>query len=484
MPDAAPTAADHALRARFRSWAEARGRYPRWVLWTALAGMFATTFPITILSVSLSDIADEFDAPVSMLSWVIAAPMLLAALAVPILGKLGDLYGHRRVYLLGFSCAVVASALTALAWDPLSLIGLRSLAQMIGGATQPTSMALVMLVFAPHDRVKALGWWTFTTAAGPGVGLALGGPLVDLVGWRMIFIVQAVLAALALALAYVVLPESDPRRVRFDAAGAAALSLTVGSAMFALGQVGPWGADHPAVLGAAALAPVALALFVRIERRAEHPLLPLGLLRRRNVTFVLLTDFFQGAVYMGAFVIAPLALRDLYGMSATLAAGVMLLRTGFFAGASPVGGQLGARLGTRPTAVLGTGILAAAMGVFVVGTATTAVAVFCVALVVQGLGFGIGRPPVAAAIANAVDESDLGLASALGRMSMQVGNAFGITLLSTAYDDSATAGGFAVPFLIGVGLGIIALVCSSFLQGGRPGREPAPSVASPAVIGD
>jgi EmrB/QacA subfamily drug resistance transporter len=440
------------------------------VLWAALAGMFATTFPITILSVSLSDIADEFDSTASTLSWVIAAPMLLSALSVPVLGKMGDLYGHRRVFLIGFTFAVAVSALTATAWDPISLIGFRSLAQIVGSATQPTSMALVMLVFAPKDRVKALGWWSFTTAAAPATGLAIGGPLVDLVGWRMIFVVQAVLAAGALAVAAIVLPESQPRKVRFDVRGAVALSLAAGGAVFALGQAGDWGIVHPAVLVAAVLVPLATAAFVRIERRVDHPLLPLELLRIRNVSFTLLTDFFQGAVYMGAFVLAPLALRDLYGMSATLAAGVMLLRTGLFAAASPLGGQLGARLGTRPTAVLGTSVLAAAMGVFVVGTASTAVVVFGAALVIQGLGFGIARPPVTAAIANAVPEADLGLASALGRMSMQIGNAFGITLLSTLYDDSGTASGFVTPFVVGAVLGVAGIVCSAFLQGGRPAR--------------
>jgi MFS family permease len=179
---------------------------------------------------------------------------------------------------------------------------------------------------------------------------------------------------------------------------------------------------------------------------------------------------------MGAFVLAPLALRDLYGMTATLAAGVMLLRTGVFAAASPLGGQMGARLGTRTTAVTGTVVLAGAMVVFVVGTWTSAVVVFGAGLVVQGLGFGIARPPVSAAIANAVPEGDLGLASALGRMAMQIGNAFGITLLSTTYDDSGTAAAFALPFAIGVGLGAAAVVCSSFLQGGRPRPEPVEAV--------
>jgi EmrB/QacA subfamily drug resistance transporter len=469
------------VRHRFRARMEERGTYHRWVLWAALAGMFATTFPITILSVSLTDIAGEFDSSVSVLSWVIAAPMLLSALSVPILGKMGDLYGHRRVFLSGFACAVVVAGLTATAWDPASLIGFRSVAQVIGGATQPTSMALVMLVFAPRERVKALGWWSMTAAGAPAVGLVVGGPLVDLVGWRMIFVVQALLGLAALALAAVVLPESEPRRVRFDVRGAVTLSVAAGGAVFAFGQIGDWGLTHPVVLAAIVVVPLATATFVWVERRTEHPLLPLELLRIRNFTATLLTDFFQGAVYMGAFVLAPLALRDLYGMSATLAAAVMLLRTGVFAGASPVGGQMGARIGGRPTALLGTVILAGAMGVFVIGTGASSVTIFCVGLVVQGLGFGLARPPVTAALANAVPEHHLGLASALGRMSMQIGNAFGITLLSTLYDDSGTSSGFGPPFTAGIVLGIAAVLCAWLIREVRtePERSDPDAMADP-----
>ena len=455
--------ASHPLRLRIRARLEARGTYSRWVLWAALAGMFATSFPITILSVSLTDIALEFGTSTSVLTWVISAPMLLSALSLPILGKLGDLYGHRRVYLTGFTIATVVAALTALAWDPLSLIGLRSLAQIVGGATQPTSMALVMLVFAPRDRVKAIGYWSLVAAGAPAIGLAVGGPLVDLVGWRLIFVIQASLAALALAAAALILPESDPKRVRFDVPGALALTLVVGCAMVAIGQSGTWGLTHPAILAAVALLPPAIWLFVVVERRSDAPLVPLEFLGRRNFTFTLLTSVFLGSVYMGGFVLSPIALREGFGLTATATAAIMLLRTGVYSLSSPLGGQLGARLGTRPAALLGTTSLAVSMGAFVLGSAQAMLAVVCVALLAQGLGNGVARPPVTAALANSVPESDLGLATALQRMSYQIGNAFGIALLSAVYDDSGRAEAFVAPFAVGGVLAVITVVLASFL---------------------
>ncbi len=147
-------------RASVQGRLDATGSYKRWVLLTALAGMFATTFPVTLLAVSLSTIADDFETTETLIAWVISAPLLASAVALPILGKLGDLYGHRRVFLTGFTISTVITAITVLAWDPISLIALRGLAVMIGGATIPSSMALINSVYARSERAKAMGWWS------------------------------------------------------------------------------------------------------------------------------------------------------------------------------------------------------------------------------------------------------------------------------------------------------------------------------------
>ena len=216
---------------------ESGGRFPSWVLFAALAGMFSTTFPITILAVSLAPIAEEFGAAETTMAWVISGPMLLSAVTFPLLGKLGDLRGHRTIFLLGFVGATLVAALTAFAWDASSLIGFRTLAAILGGATQPTAMALIFSVYPPGERVRAMGWWTMTTAAAPALGLIAGGPLIDLFGWRIVFFIQAGLSAVALVLAYTVLRETPRKRVRFDVGGAIALAIGVGGFMFAVASL-------------------------------------------------------------------------------------------------------------------------------------------------------------------------------------------------------------------------------------------------------
>jgi MFS family permease len=159
------------------------------VLIAALAGVFATSFPITILTISLSSIAEEFGVRETTVAWVVSAPILLSAVALPLLGKLGDLYGHRRVFLLGFGASTLSALATACAWNAPSLITLRTLSAIVGAATQPAAMALIFNVYEPGKRVSAMGWWAMMGAAAPATGLVAGGPLVDLFGWRT-FVLQ------------------------------------------------------------------------------------------------------------------------------------------------------------------------------------------------------------------------------------------------------------------------------------------------------
>ena len=456
------------FRHRFTARLEARGTYPTWVLVAALAGMFATTFPITILTIALRSIALEFGTRETTVAWVITAPMLFSAVALPLLGKLGDLYGHRRVFLLGSTAATLTALATAFAWGPLSLIGLRTLAAVVGGATQPTSMALIFSVFDAKDRVRAMGWWSMTGAAAPALGLIAGGPLVDWLGWRVVFAIQALVSLLALLLAGLVLRETPRQRVRFDLAGAATLAVGVGGLMFALGRARDLGPAAPAI-GLSTLAGVlGIVAFVAVERRAVEPLLSLDFLRRRNFSAPMVANAFMGAAYMGAFVLAPLVLLELFRFSISQAAGFMLMRTLTLTVASPLGGRLGERIGERGAALCGASVMTGALIVIAVGTASESLVGVGAGLILQGLGHGLGLPSLTSAVANAVPERDLGIASAANRLTGQVGTAFGITALTIVYGGDNTGSGLGAAFGLGAGLAMLSVFATVFMRRGLP----------------
>jgi EmrB/QacA subfamily drug resistance transporter len=448
------------LRGRVIARLEASGRYPNWVLLAALAGMFATTFPITILAVSLGAIAREFETSETTVAWVISAPMLLSAVALPLLGKLGDLRGHRRVFLVGFAAATATAALTSLAWNAPSLIGFRTLAAVVGGATQPTAMALIFSVYPQQDRVRAMGWWSMTGAAAPALGLIAGGPLVDLLGWRVVFVLQALLSCVALGLAALILRETPRQRVRFDLAGSLTLAVGVAGFMYALGRVRELGFASPWIAGACAVSALGLAAFVQVERRSAAPLLPLEFFRRRNFTAPILSNALMGAAYMGAFVLAPLILLQIFGFSISLTAGVMLLRTFTLTLSSPLGGLLGGRVGERAAAVLGCAIMTVSLVVMALGVAEASILGVGAGLVLQGLGHGLGLPSLTSSVSNAVPEESLGIASATNRLTGTAGSAFGITLLTLVYGGTNTGDAFALALLTGAALSMLSLAAA------------------------
>ena len=452
----APRTARERLVARL----EARGAYPTWVLVAALAGVFATSFPITILTISLTSIAREFAVRETTIAWVISAPVLLSAIVLPLLGKLGDLHGHRRVFLAGFAAASVAALATACAWDATSLIGLRIVAAIVGAATQPTSMAIIFSVYEPQDRVRAMGWWAMMGAAAPAAGLVAGGPLVDLFGWRIVFLLQAAFSLVALALASVILRETPRHRARFDVAGATALAFGVAGLMFALGRSRDVGLGAMEIWAALATGVTGLIAFVWVERRVVAPLLPLEYFRRRNFTAALVAGSFMGAAYMGAFVIAPIVLLQIFHYSITTTAGIMLTRTLTLTVSSPLGGRLGTQIGERVTASLGSAIVAVSLLVVAYGTVTLSLAVLCVGLVLQGFGNGIAVPPITSAVASVVPIHDLGIAAAANRLTAQVGVAFGITTLTMVYGGINTGTALALAFVVGAFLALGALISS------------------------
>lgn len=465
------------LRERVIARLERSGRYRQWVLITALAGMFATTFPITILTVSLGDIGRDFGVSETLMTWVISAPLLASAVSLPVLGKMGDVWGHRRVFLTGFVLATVVAALTAGAWSAFALIGFRTVAQVIGAATQPTSMALIMGVYDRKDRVKAMGWWSLVAAGAPAVGLVAGGPLIDLLGWRLLFIIQSGLAFIAVAVATVVLGETvKGERVRFDVAGALTLAAGTGGLMVILSQGREWGWTHPAVLVAAVVGPLGLAAFVRAERGADDPLLPLEYFQRRNFTFPIIASLFSGAAYMGGFILAPLLMRFVFDYSLSATALIMVTRPLTYSLSSPLGGQVGTRLGERSTAMLGTGLIGAALALFSVGALQDTVELIFVALLMQGLGNGFARPSLTASLANSVEERNLGIAAAAQRMIFQVGASFGITVMTVVYAGVNTAGAFARAYVVGAAIAGAAVVAAFFIRSEVRGEVPEPAL--------
>jgi EmrB/QacA subfamily drug resistance transporter len=481
LPFLGPAAGDEVVvvpwpllfRQRVAARVEGSERY-RWiVLWTVLAGLFSVNVTFTVFAVALPRIARELHTTENTLTWVITGPMLAFGIAAPALGRAGDVWGHRRIYLLGMVGAVFAAALSALAWSAGSLILFRTAGALEGAATGAASMALIFRVFHPDDRVKAMGWWSLIGAGGPVIGVALGGIVIQHVGWRWVFVAQIPLTLAALALAFAVLPETDKaREIRFDAAGAVLLAGTVTSFLFAVNRGPEWGWSSPAVVTAFALAPVLALLFVVAERRAAEPLLPLDYLKRRNFAFPIGAQALSNFAYMGGFILAPSLLAHFFNYGEEHVGLLVLTRPLAFSITAPIAGYLAVRAGERSAAIVGSIAVVASMVVFASVGARSSDMVVVGALVLSGIGLGISSPSVAASVANSVDEASLGIASATQQLMTQVGVVAGIQLMRTVQ----TTASFRAAYLLGGAVALGAVVCSLFVRSAT--REAAGAVTA------
>ncbi len=478
------------LKRRVTERVESSDRYPWIVLATVLFGLFSVGFMITVLSVSIPDIARDLDSDDATLTWVITGPLLAFAVVGPAAGKLADLHGQRRVYLASLVAVAVFAALTALAPSAGWFIGFRVLGAATGAATGPTSLAIINKLFPPSKRSQAMGYWAMVGAGAPVIGVIAGGPVVEQFGWRWIFVAQVPLTIATLLLAAAVLPEGRPsfaegeRRPGFDLAGAVHLGLAGVTLLAAVNRGPVLGWSHPFVVAGFVLSPLFAAAFVRTERRAEFPLLPLAYLRRRNFAFPMLTQFCTNFAYMGGFIITPLMLQNEFGYTATHAGALQIARPLVFAVAGPIAGYLTLRTGERAAGVFG----AASVTLSMIALAALAPGdsdwVVVGALALSGLGMGTASPALAAAIANAVHEDDLGIAGATQQMVNQVGVVIGIQVMQTVQEAREASVG-AIPaygeaYLVGTALAAVGIVLACFVRStvGRRAEALAAAVAA------
>ncbi len=454
--------------------------YRWWALVVLLLGFFSTGVAITLLSAVLPTIGREFDVGDHTVAWVVTGPMLIFGVFMPSMGKAGDLFGRKRVYLLGWTFSVLFSGLAALSWSAGALITFRLLSAAAGAATGPAAMALILAAFPAEERVKAMGWWSFAGAGAPVIGLVIGGPLVDLIGWRYIFAVQPPLALPGLVLAiWVLRPDVPQERPRFDVAGSVLLGLTMLSLLFGLNRTAAGGWFRPDVIVPLLLVPIFGWAFVRAERRHPEPLLKLGYFRRRNVAIPMGLTLLGHIPYMGTFFLSPFLLHSVLGYNNAKTAFALVPRPLANSLASAAAGYAAIKLGERFTAVGGMAAMAA--GVFVLAAVgpTSSFGQVVLALVLTGLGMGFSFPGLASSIANAVDERDFGAVTAAQEMLMMVGIVLGMQGLQTIQAARepvvGEAAAYQEAFLVGAIIAAVATVLAFGVRSMHRARPVPPS---------
>ena len=432
----------------------------RWVVAAAVLGSGIAFLDGTVVNVALPAIQADLGMSVSELQWTLDAYLVTLSALLLLGGNLADVIGRRRVFVGGLAGFVVASLLCGVAPNAAALIGARALQGAAGAFLVPGSLAIISATFHPDDRGRAIGAWSGLAGVASAIGPFVGGWLIEAVSWRLIFLINLPLAAVAIGLAVRHLPETrDPEAKRPDVPGAFAVTLGLGGITFALIEGPAADGALPWLIGAIGAA--AFVGFILIERSAREPMLPLELFRSAQFTGANLTTFAVYAALGGAMFLVVLHLQASLGYSA-IAAGISLLPITvlMFAFSSRVG-QLAQRIGPRSPMTAGPIVSGAGMWLLSrIEPGSTYAGTVLPGVVVFGIGLTITVAPLTAAVLAAADERHFGTASAVNNAVARIAGLFAVAILPAIAGIGSTS---AAELTAGFpnAMTICALLCAS-----------------------
>jgi EmrB/QacA subfamily drug resistance transporter len=399
----------------------------RWVIIAAVLGSGVVFLDGTVVNVALPAISRDLGASVRGLQWMLDGYLVTLSSLLLLGGSAGDRYGRRRVFVAGLAGFVAASVLCGLAPGVGFLIAARALQGVAGALLVPASLSIISSGFDPDDRGRAIGAWSGLAAVAAAAGPLLGGWLVDAGSWRLIFFLNVPLAAGAALIAVRHVPETrDDEAGPLDVHGATLVSAGTALASYSLIEHSRGAAS--VVVGLAGV--VAIAAFLAVERRSDHPMLPLSLFRSRQFTGANLATFAVYGAMSAAIFLVVLRLQVGLGYSALEAGSSLLPFTLLSLTLSARVGALAQRIGPRLPMTVGPLTSAAGLLLFSwIGPGDHYVRAVLPGVALFGLGMTITVAPLTAAVLGAVDRRRAGVASGVNNAAARLAGLLGIAVI-------------------------------------------------------
>ena len=476
--------------------AEAAADRKRWIaLYVLCAGVLMIVIDATIVNVALPSIQEDLGFSQSDLAWVVNAYLIAFGGLLLLAGRMGDLIGQRRVFLVGLAVFTVASLLCAMAQSQELLIAARFVQGVGGALASAVILGMIVTMFPePKEQMKAIGVYGFVASAGGSIGLIAGGVLTEAISWHWIFFINIPIgvATAVLALRLVDDREGIGLRAGADVPGAVLLTAGLMLGVYTILQVGEqgWGSTQTLALGAVSVA--LLAAFVARQARIPNPLMPLRLFRSRNVSGANIVIALLVIGMFGMFFLGALYLQRVLGYD-PLEVGLTFLPSTVVMGAMSLrfAGPLTLRYGPKATLVASLVSILGGLLLFARTPVDGTLVDIMPAMVLVGLGAGLGFPSLMTLSMSGATPSDSGLASGLVNTSVQVGGAFGLAVLATIATErsgnliadgaavrAALNSGYHVAYLIGAVLVVAAIAAALTIL-----RSPAP-MAQPGAAHD
>jgi EmrB/QacA subfamily drug resistance transporter len=461
--------------------------------WLALALLAAAQFVVildaSIVNVALPSIGADLNFSQENLSWVVNAYVLVFGGFLLLGGRLADLLGRRRVFMIGLVAFALASLAGGLAQNEAQLIIARAVQGLGAALLSPAALSLVTVLFEEgSERNKAMGVWGAVAGSGGAVGVLLGGMLTEWAGWEWVLFVNVPVGIAAAALAPRLLPESRIEGRHFDFAGAISVTAGLSLLVYTLVDANSAGWGSTQTIGLGLLSFALIGAFYVIERRSKAPLMPFpGIFRIRTITGINVSAVLIAAALFSMFFFISLYMQQVLGFSALeaglaylpLAVGIIIAA----GGSAP----LVTRFGFKPVLVTGLIITAAGLMWFTqVDAGGSYVSDLLGPMLLAAVGLGLAFVSMTVAAVSGVEAHEAGLASGLINTSQQIGGALGLAILATIANsrtDDAIASGTAMPsaltegfqaaFAVGAGFAIAGALLAMILVSGRASREHA-----------
>ncbi|MDX6689737.1 MAG: hypothetical protein QOG15_1194, partial [Solirubrobacteraceae bacterium] len=456
--------------------------------WWTLAAMCFALFMVmldnTVVNVALPSIQRDLGATLSGLEWTVNAYTLAFGVLLVTGGRLGDIFGRRKVFLCGVVLFAASSAFIGFSQSEAWLVAGRAI-QGIGAAfMMPATLSIITNAFPPEERGKAIGTWAGVSALALAIGPVVGGFLVENVSWQSIFFINLPVAAGALAVTLFATRESRDETVtrQVDFPGIAAITAGLASLTLALVEANSWGWGSPRIIGLLALSVAGLGAFVSIERHHPAPMVDFAFFRSRTFLGANVVAFIVSFAMLAMFFFLTLYMQNVLRFS-PLEAGVRFLPTTLMVIiVAPIAGRLSDRIGPRPLMTAGLTLVATSLFWQSFLTVDSGYGFLLPGFVLMGIGIALVMSPMSAAAMNAVDQTKAGVASGILSMSRMVGGTLGVAVLGAFIGRQGQADfvqslgdGLVIGAIVAAIGAIVAWTLVSPHIGGAPSQPPVPA---------
>lgn len=411
-----------------------------------MLGMLLSALDQTIMATAMPTVVEDLGG-FTYYSWVFSIYMLTSTTSMPIFGKLADLYGRKRMYMIGMGLFILGSALSGLSQNMTELIVFRGIQGLGAGALMPLAITIIGDVVSLEQRGKMQGMFGGVMTIASIIGPAIGGLFVDHLSWHWVFYINLPFGIAAMVILGIALHENVSKKKRsIDWLGAITLSGSIISILLALvlggntespGTHYAWGSGQ--IIGLMAIGAVLLAAFLWIQTKVKEPLIPLHLFRKRTIAVASLVGFFSTVGLFGAITYIPLFVQGVIGVKASIAGYIltpMMLAVVFTA---VVGGRFLNRFSYRTFIVTGMVLMAAGFALFATMDVETTNLQVSLYMVLTGLGMGLIMPTLNTAVIGAVGPEQRGIVSSLPQFFRSIGGTIGVSIMGVVMTNRLTA---------------------------------------------